>query len=252
MNNKPLVSIITPAYNASGVIRETIESVINQTFQEWELLIIDDCSSDNTSGIIREYTEKDERIKYFKTPHSSGSPSLPRNMGIDKAVGKYVAFLDADDIWLPFKLEHEVKFIEKNNYPLVYSYYEKIDFEGNRNNRIIKTREVTTYNNLLKSNSIPCLTSLVSHQAIGDTRFKQIPQEDFCFWLDILKKGYRAYNLCEVTALYREANNSRSANKVDMFKGYWNVIRNQQGIGLFPSFYYMTTYTILGFAKYLK
>ncbi|MDE7109771.1 MAG: glycosyltransferase, partial [Muribaculaceae bacterium] len=166
--------------------------------------------------------------------------------------GKYIAFLDADDLWFPDKLEKQVGFMEKNHYHLGYSFYEKMDFAGKRNDRIVCTRRETGYQDLLKSNSIPCLTSIITREAIGDTRFKRIPQEDFCFWLDILKKGYRAYNLCEVTALYREANNSRSANKVDMFKGYWNVIRNHQKIGLFHSFYYMTTYTILGLAKYLK
>ena len=93
---------------------------------------------------------------------------------------------------------------------------------------------------------------MIRKDVIGKTRFKQIPQEDFCFWLDILKKGVIAYNLKEVTALYREAKNSRSANKLDMFKGYWNVIRNHQNIPLLPACYDMVTYTILGFAKYLK
>ncbi|MDE6577699.1 MAG: glycosyltransferase [Muribaculaceae bacterium] len=252
MNFKPLVSIITPCYNSASTIRETIDSVINQSYQNWELIIVDDCSTDDSRKIIEEYRKKDKRIRYFKTDNPSGSPALPRNIGIEESQGKYIAFLDSDDMWFPFKLDHEIVFMERNNYSLVYSYYEKMDSEGNRNKRIIQTRKVTTYDNLLKSNSIPCLTSLISREAIGNIRFKQIPQEDFCFWLDILKKGYRAYNLCEVTALYREANDSRSSNKLDMFRGYWNVIRNQQKISLFPALFYMTTYTILGVAKYIK
>ena len=247
-----LVSIITPCYNAAEFISQTIDSVLNQSFSNFEMLIIDDSSTDNSSSIIHKYSLKDSRIKYLKTQNPSGSPSLPRNIGIENAKGKYIAFLDADDIWLADKLQKEVEFLEQNKYDLVYSYYEKIDFNGTRNNRIIKTREQTTYQDLLKSNSIPCLTSIIRREAIGKTRFKQIPQEDFCFWLDILKKGYTAHNLCEVTALYREAKTSRSANKLDMFKGYWNVIRNHQHIGFIPSCYYMITYTILGFAKYLK
>ena len=93
---------------------------------------------------------------------------------------------------------------------------------------------------------------MIRREAVGDTRFKQIPQEDFCFWLDILKKGYAALNMCEVTALYREAPASRSSNKLDMFKGYWNVIRNHQCIAFLPACWYMMTYTVLGIAKYLK
>lgn len=250
--DKCIVSIITPCHNSASTIEKTLKSVINQTYNNWEMLVIDDYSTDKTAEIIKKYSSKDNRIKYFKTVASSGSPSLPRNIGIDKAQGKYIAFLDADDVWFPNKLQKEVDFLEKNEYDLAYSYYEKMDWEGNRSERIIRTREKTTYDDLLKSNSIPCLTSIIRKDIIGDTRFKQIPQEDFCFWLDILKKGYTAYNLCEVTALYREAKTSRSANKLDMFKGYWNVIRNHQHISLIPACYYMLTYTILGVAKYLK
>ena len=249
---KKIVSIVTPCYNAAAYIAMTIESVLSQSFSDWEMIIVDDCSSDGTADIIRSYIAKDSRIRYYKTAHPSGSPSLPRNIGIDNAKGKYIAFLDADDVWMPDKLQKELEFLEINGYDLAYSYYEKMDWEGRRHNRIIKTRSTTSYSDLLKSNSIPCLTSIVSKEAVGDTRFKQIPQEDFCFWLDILKKGYAAHNLCEVTALYREAKTSRSANKLDMFRGYWNVIRNHQNIRLLPAFYYMITYTIMGFAKYLK
>ena len=248
----PVVSIVTPCYNAAHLIIETIDSVLSQTFTNWEMLIIDDCSRDNSAEVIKEYSTNDDRIKYFKTSHRSGSPSMPRNIGIENARGKYIAFLDADDVWLPDKLEIELEFAEKNRYHIVYSYYEKMNYEGKRENRLVETRKESTYSSLLKSNSIPCLTSLVSRESIGTTRFKQIPQEDFCFWLDILKKGYTAHNICQYTALYREANSSRSANKLDMFKGYWNVIRNHQHIGIIPSCYYMVTYSFLGLAKYLK
>lgn len=249
---KIVVSVVTPCYNAQGTIRQTIESVIEQSMPEWEMIIVDDCSTDKSAEIAQKYAEIDSRIKYFKTEKPSGSPSLPRNIGIKHSTGKYIAFLDADDVWKPDKLKKEVEFLENNGFDLAYSYYEKMDWAGKHNNRIIKTREKTTYRDLLKSNSIPCLTAIIKRDIIGTTRFKQIPQEDFCFWLDILKKGYTAYNLCEITAFYREAKTSRSANKLDMFKGYWKVIRNHQHIGFIPSCYYMITYTILGFAKYLK
>lgn len=247
-----LVSIITPCYNAADLISQTIQSVIDQTYNNWEMLIVDDCSSDNSSMIIQEYVAKDSRIRYFKTSKKSGSPSLPRNIGLEYAKGEIIAFLDSDDIWMPDKLEKQVSFLLRNNYSIGYTYYEKVDWNGNRNNRIIKTRKITHYYNLLCSNSIPCLTSIIRREAIGDTRFKQIPQEDFCFWLDILKKGYTAHNLCQVTAFYREAPSSRSANKIDMFKGYWNVIHNYQGISLLKSCFCMVTYSLIGIKKYLK
>lgn len=247
-----MISIITPCHNSSSTISQTIESVLKQTYDGWELIIVDDCSTDDSADIIKGYADKDCRINYFKTEAPSGSPSLPRNIGIDNAQGEYIAFLDSDDVWFPEKLAVEIKFAKARNAKLVYSYYEKMAWDGKRGDRVIKTADKANYTSLLKSNVIPCLTSLVSREAIGDTRFKKIPQEDFCFWLDILKKGYTAYNCKVVTSLYREANNSRSANKLDMFKGYWNVIRNEQHINPVKCCYYMMTYTVLGILKYIK
>lgn len=247
-----LVSIIIPSYNSAKFIVETIDSVVNQTYRNWEMLIVDDCSSDDSVHIIKEYCNKDSRIKLYKTEKPSGSPALPRNIGIENAQGEYIAFLDSDDVWLSDKLEKQIAFMEKNHYQLVYSFYEKMNWAGARENRVIRTRLQSTYSSLLKSNSIPCLTSVIRKNIIGSVRFKQIPQEDFCFWLDILKNGVVGYNYQEVTALYREAKKSRSANKLDMFKGYWNVIRYHQHISFIASCYYMITYSILGFAKYLK
>ena len=249
---RPIVSIITPCYNAELYISKTIESVLNQSFQDWEMLIINDCSDDKSLEIIKYYQSIDSRIKYYETDKPSGSPSLPRNIGIENALGKYIAFLDSDDIWLPNKLELQVNYMQQHSYDISYSYYEKIGWDGTRNNRVIKTIGITSYNSILKSNSIPCLTSMISKNAIGETRFKQIPQEDFCFWLDILKKGYEAYNMCVITALYRESQNSRSNNKLAMFKGYWNVIRREQHISIIRCCRCMITYSVLGFLKFIK
>lgn len=251
-NSTPVVSIITPCYNACSTIADTIKSVLRQSYQNWEMIIVDDCSTDKSAEIIRQFASNDSRIKYLKTEKASGSPSLPRNMGIDHASGYYVAFLDSDDLWLTNKLKLQMEFIEKNKVEIVYSYYEKIDFCGKRDNREVQTRRTTCYSELLKSNSIPCLTSVVSMKAIGSTRFKQIAQEDFCFWLDILKKGYVAYNVCEKLALYREARYSRSSNKIGMFVGYWNVIRHHQKISVIRCCLCMITYTIYGVIKYIK
>ena len=247
-----MVSIIMPCHNASDSISDSIESVLSQTYENWELIIVDDCSSDDSKLIINAYTEQDKRIKYFRTDMPSGSPSLPRNIGIDKSIGNYIAFLDSDDLWLPHKLEQQISYIKNKNVKFVYSYYEKITHDGVRTNRVVRTNTKTTYESLLKSNSIPCLTALLSKSMIGSTRFRNIPQEDFCFWLDILSKGGIAYSIEENTALYRVSDNSRSANKLAMFLGYWNVIRNQQHINLLKSSYCMLTYTVLGILKYLK
>lgn len=247
-----MVSIITPCHNAEKFIGETIESVLKQTYDNWELIVVDDGSTDGSADIVKRYQEGDSRIKYFRIDKASGSPSKPRNLGIENSKGNYIAFLDSDDLWLEDKLEKQVAFMQKRGINLSYSFYEKIDDAGCRNDRVVRTRMLTSYRDLLKSNSIPCLTAMVRRDVVAEMRFKEIPQEDFCFWLDILRKGYVAHNLGEVTALYREAKGSRSANKLAMFKGYWDVIRKEQEIGWLACCRHMVTYTVLGFKKYLK
>lgn len=250
--NNPVVSVITPCYNAETTIAETIESVMAQTYNDWELLVIDDCSTDGSAEIIKQYSAKDARIRYLRTVAPSGSPALPRNIGIDNARGRFIAFLDADDVWLPEKLEKQVAFMTENKITFSYSYYEKMDSLGNRTGRIVKTKKYATYKSLLISNSIPCLTAMVDRTIIDQVRFKQIAQEDYCFWLDMLKTGCMAMNMCEITAIYRVSEISRSSNKLKMFMGHWNIIRNYQGISFLLACFYMLTYAISGFAKYLK
>lgn len=120
-----LVSVIIPCYNSERYIVQSIESVIMQTFQQWEMIIVDDCSTDNSADIIKKYEAKDFRIRYLKTNEPSGSPSIPRNIGIREARGRYIAFLDSDDIWLPKKLEEQLKFIDQPNVAMVFSNFGK-------------------------------------------------------------------------------------------------------------------------------
>lgn len=247
-----LITIITPCHNAESTICETIESVICQSYKDWEMLIVDDCSSDNSRQIIESYSEKDSRINYFRTARPSGSPSLPRNIGIENSSGKYIAFLDADDIWFPDKLEKQVKFLETNNYSFVYSDYEKMNYLGERNNRVIKMPECSTFWDVIETCTIPCLTVLMTRDVIGKTRFKSIPKEDFAFWLDILKKGVKAYNEGEVLALYREQQQSRSSNKFDMIRNQWIVLRKIEGVKPIVASYFMAQYLFHGFFKFLK
>jgi len=248
----PIVSIITPCYNAEKFLTQTIESVISQSFYNWEMLIIDDCSTDTSRQIIESFATKDSRIKYFKTDSPSGSPSLPRNIGIEKACGKYIAFLDADDLWLPDKLEKQIGFIESKDYSFIYSDYEKVNPLGARNNRIIRMPESSSFWDVIETCTIPCLTVLLTKDIIGNTRFKPIPKEDFAFWLDILKKGVNAYNLGEVLALYREQQQSRSSNKLDMIRNQWTVLRKIEGVKPFVATYFMFKYLFHGFIKFVK
>lgn len=252
MKNCGLVSVITPCYNAASVISQTIDSVLSQTYTNWEMIIVDDCSTDNSFEIIKEYAEIDGRVKYLKTKLASGGPSLPRNIGLDYSKGEYVAFLDSDDVWLPTKLEEQLQFLLEHNCDFVYSNYEKITWNGQRNSRIISGRSTSTYWNTLESCEIPCLTVLIKKNIIGQIRFKNIDKEDYVFWLELLRRGYIAYNTQKVHALYREAQKTRSSNKFEMFKQQWVVLRQIEKVKKVPAFYFIAIYSIKGFIKYLK
>lgn len=248
----PLVSIITPCHNAGEYIAQTIESVLMQKYRNWEMLIVDDCSTDNSADIIKDYASKDSRIKYFKTQKASGSPSLPRNIAIDNAEGEYIAFLDSDDIWYPEKLECQVGFAIENGYHFVYADYEKMDYEGHQNDRFIRMPIKSTFWDVLETCTIPCLTVLLSREIIGRTRFRDIPKEDFVFWLDILKKGVAARNCGKVLASYRVMKSSRSSNKFAMIKNQWYVLRKIEGVKIPIASYFMAKFLFYGFRKYLK
>lgn len=252
--NSSLVSIITPCYNASAFIVQTIESVLSQTYKKWELLIIDDCSTDNSADIIMRYVKKDNRIKYLKTEKKSGSPAMPRNVGLKYAQGDYIAFLDADDVWLPKKLEEQLLFMESKGYDFIYSDYEKIAIDGTRLGRVVRGRMISTYSNTLESNDIPCLTVLIKKKLIDEISFNFYPpaKEDFVVWLKIMKANTIAYNTGKVHALYRQSNSTLSADKLVMFKRQWYVLRKVEKLRLLSAIYFIFTYSFKGFLKYIK
>ena len=171
MNKKiPYVSIVTPCYNAGEYIRETIESVISQTFSDWEMLIVDDCSSDNSVEIIKKMKECDERIRLLKTENNTGTPATPRNIGIEHSRGQYVALLDADDIWYPNKLEEQLNVIRERDCKIVYSNGDMINEDG-KYVRTMKKQEWVDYRRTLKRNELSCSSTLIEKSIIGNLRF---------------------------------------------------------------------------------
>ncbi len=247
-----MFSIVISCYNSSKYIRLAIESVISQTYQNWELLVVDDCSTDDSAQIINCMAKTDERIKYFKTISHSGSPVLPRNVGVEHAKGRYIAFLDSDDMWLPNKLERQSNMFERyNDMAICFAYYEKIGEMGERNNRIVKSPVKVAYENLLKGNVIGGLTAVYDTEKVGKVFFKNHSHEDYILWLDILKQGYVARNTNTVEALYRVRGNSVSSNKLKTLSWQWDIYRNVEKIGLFRSCYYFLNYAYRGIKKAL-
>jgi len=251
-NQKDLVSIITPNYNCARFISQTIESVIAQTYQNWELLIIDDCSTDNSIDIIEKYIKQDIRIKLFKTKCNSGSPKEPRNIGIKNSKGRFIAFLDSDDLWLQDKLERQIPYFNFDNVAIVYSNYEKITDIGERNHRIIKAPKKLSYKQLLKSNYIGCLTAMYDVSKTGKVFFSNYRHEDFVLWLTILRLGFIALNINEIEALYRERKDALSSKKSIVLKWQWVIYRDFLKLSIFYSIYFFCCYVIIAFFKYIK
>ena len=248
-----LISIITPCYNAEKYIVQTIESVLCQTRTDWEMLVVDDCSTDGTADIVLQYAKDDPRIKYFKTVNPSGSPTLPRNIGIENATGRYIAFLDSDDLWLPTKLEEQVKTLVANpNAAVVFSCYDKINEKGEQLGRVDTSVSKVSYEELLYGNVIGCLTGMYDTEKVGKVFMRYVGHEDYVLWLEILKKGYVAVNTCNVQAMYRVRSGSVSADKFKAARWQWNIYRNVECLSIFKAVRCFVAYAFKGFLKSLK
>lgn len=244
-----LVSIITPCHNSSRYIAECIESVIAQDYPHWEMLITDDGSTDDTVAVVERYASKDSRIKLFRLHKASGSPAAPRNNSIRMAQGEYVAFLDSDDLWMPGKLSQQVEFAQKNNYAIVYSYYEKMTMEGKRNDRVVMTDGSYDYDKIIKTDGVPWLTLMFRRDVMEGQEFIKAEKEDYIFLLALLRRGYTAYNTRKVHALYRETLTSRSRNKFKMLCEQWHIIRTYESLPLHIALHCIIVYVFNGVKK---
>lgn len=251
MKNYGLVSIITPSYNSSDFIIDTIEGIINQTYSNWELLITDDCSTDNSIEIIEEYARKEPRIKLQKLDVNSGA-GICRNKSIEAAKGRYIAFCDSDDVWMPHKLEKQLQFMEEKQCALVYSSYMLMDETGNEKG-IAVCKNRLDFNSLKRDNEIGCLTAMYDTAKVGKMYMSSIrKRQDWGLWLEILAKCKVAYGIKEPLAYYRIRSGSISRKKMDLVKHNINVYRTILKYPvwkayLFFSFAFMPAYALKRF-----
>lgn len=221
-----LVSIITPCFNSEKYISQAVQSIVSQTHQNWELLLVDDCSTDETFSIISNFTSQDTRIKSFKLDTNSGT-GVARNFAIQQASGNYIAFLDADDLWKPEKLEKQINFMETQQIPFTFSFYETIDETGNLRNETITTPSKITYKQLYFCNWIGNLTGIYSVDFFGKIPISPIKKrQDWMMWLQIVKQIQTAIPVAESLAYYRVREDSISASKWKLIKYNFNVYRN--------------------------
>lgn len=220
-----LVSIITPTYNAEKYIRETLQSVLNQSHQNWEMILADDGSTDKTVSIIEEFAQKDIRIKLFKLPENRGN-GFARNAALEKASGKYIAYLDADDLWFPEKLEKQIQFLKANNLHFTFSFYDSIDEEGNNLNRRVESPNPLTYKQLFFCNYVGNLTAIYDADYFGKIILETSQKrQDWRIWLTILKQIKTAKPVPESLALYRIRKDSVSSSKFKLIKHNFGVYR---------------------------
>ena len=251
MENQPLVSIIVPCYNMENFITDTIMSVKRQTFLNWELLIVDDVSTDKTISVIEPFCKEDPRIQLaIKEKHTGIASS--RNLAINKAKGRFLAFLDADDVWHPEKLEQQLKFMQEQKVGFCYSSYDLIDETGKPIEKIIKTAGTLTHKDYLRNTIIGCSTVMVDTDIVGQVTVPDFrTSEDTATWLDILKKGFKAYAIKEPLTSYRIREKSASSNKLKAAADLWKVYRKHEKMSFLKTVYYFFCYAFNAIKKRL-
>ena len=245
------VSIITPAYNASKFISKTIDSVIGQSYGDWEMLIVDDGSRDNTAEIVSAYATSDNRIKLIQQTNAGSAAA--RNNALRNAIGRYVCFLDADDLWDSDFLSSQISFMKEKQCALVFASYRRINEDGEEIMAPFIVPEKVNYKGLLKTCSISCLTALYDKNVVGDNYFNEnlrSLRDDLVFWLQILKRVPFAYGNKDVLASYRVFSASTTANKKKVIKPQFYVYYKVEKLGLVKSVYYLLNWAVNGFKKY--
>lgn len=250
---KGLVSIITPMYNGERFVGETIDSVLNQTYSNWEIIVIDDGSKDKGPEKVKAYADKDSRISIFS--QANGGSAAARNNGIRRAKGQYIALLDADDTWNPDFLEKQIQLMNDKKALLVYSSHTRIDEFSKEILKPFIVPEKIGYRDLLKSCYISCLTGLYDTSVYGKVYLREDMKslrDDYVYWLEIMKKVKVAYGNKEVIANYRILDSSASRKKKKVIIPHFKVLYKVEKLGLVKSLYYLGNWACISYFKYRK
>ncbi len=244
-----LVSIITPTYNCAKFIARTLDSVQAQTYQNWEMIIVDDQSKDNTKEIVEGYIKDDPRIKYHLLDVNSGA-AVARTTAMKLAQGSYMAFLDSDDIWMPDKLERQIQWMEENGYAFSCTAYEQIDEEDNPLGKTIKTIKKTDYNRLLLDCPVGNSTVMYSVENMGKFEVPNIrKRNDDALWLQMLKKEKYIWGMSDVLMRYRIRQNSISSNKFSVIKYHWILYREIEHLSVIRSIFHICYWCVIKLLK---
>lgn len=247
-----LVSVITPVYNAEKVIGATLESIFAQTYKQIEIVLVDDCSSDNSQEVICNYMKNHPEIVYYKQPTNQGAGAA-RNKALELAKGQYVAFLDADDLWYPEKIEKQIKLLKEKNGAFSYTAIEMIDAEGKIVKKKRKVKEMVNYKFLLRNTMIATSTVVVDRTILGDFRMPlRRGGQDYATWLMLLRNGTIAYGINEALEQYRVGNkNSLAGKKGKSIKQVWEIQTKQEHINKVCAFFNVCFFIFNALKKYL-
>ena len=248
---QPLVSVIMPAYNAEKYIAEAIQSVISQTYTNWELFVLDDCSTDSTAEIAESFANADSRIHLIRNPQNIGV-ARTRNRGFDLANGEWIALLDSDDVWHSDKLEQQLAIAKETGAEILYSSYALFSDEKSEKLEYNVPLE-TNYSDMLKENVIGCSTALLNKAALENFHFRtDVYHEDYALWLELLRNGYVAAGCTEILTDYRIVKGSRSNSKIKAAKNRWIIYRKVEQMPIPKSISAFVAYAVNGIRKHKR
>lgn len=233
-----LVSIIVPVYNVENFIGQTMDCVVAQTYRDWELLLVEDCSTDSTAALIRQYMERtgDSRIRVVSQPSNMGA-ARARNRGLAEAKGRYISYLDADDLWEPEKLEKELAFMKEKDAAFAFTGYEFADETGKGMGKVVHVPETLTYKQALSNTTIFTTTVMFDLEKLKKEQLEMpvMKSEDTALWFRVLRSGVTAYGLDENLVKYRRAGKTLSSNKLEAIRRIWNLYRRAEGMNVISS-----------------
>ena len=239
------ISIITPCYNAARFLSETIDSILDQSYGDWELIVVDDCSTDTSRQILTDFSNQDDRIHVLFNEFNQGA-AASRNKAIEIATGEFLAFIDADDRWMPNKLRDQLEAMLKSNLAFSFTSYDVVDELGGFTGQTVdtKSKALVDYHDMLaKRATIGCSTVMLDLRRLGEIRMPLIRTgQDYGLWLQILKCGHKAQLVPKVLSSYRKVSGSISANKLKKARRQWQIYRQIENLALFPSVYYFLNY----------
>lgn len=251
MSVSPLVSIVTPAYNAARHIWDTIASVQVQTLEDWEMIVVDDCSKDDTVSIVRGFADRDPRVHLIEQ-EKNGGPAAARQRALDAARARYIAFLDSDDVWLPRKLEEQLAFMHETGAALTFTSFRRISEDGSSTGRLIGVPHRLGYRGLLKNTALATSTVIVDRAKTGPLSMTRTYYDDYALWLSILRGGHVAHGLRQDLMRYRVVTRSVSRNKGRSAYWVWRLYRDVEKLGLFRASWCFLNYAVHASIKYQR